>query len=602
MAERGWDACDIIFVTGDAYVDHPSFGVALLGRFLEGLGYRVGIIAQPDLDDPQAFHVLGRPMLAWGVTAGNLDSQLMRSTIMRKARHDDAYTPGGEAGRRPANASIVYTSRARQAYKGVPVILGGVEASLRRFAYYDYWTDKVKRSLLIDAKADLIAFGMAERAIAEIMNCLREGRDCAGIAGTVEVRHTLDGLDPILELPTFDQVAEVTGEGKKAFSAMMRDIHLHMDPADPTILVQRHGDRWIVVHPPAVPLTTAELDAVYALPFTRVPHPRYGEAHIPAYAMIKDSITTHRGCYAGCSFCAIGAHQGTAISSRSRENILAEITALTQHPEFHGTVSDLGGPTANMYRTGCKKGRTRCAGKSCLYPHICPNLNTDHGPLLALMSAARKLRGVRHLFVASGIRVDLALSSGAHGYIAELARHHVSGRLKIAPEHITPRVLRAMRKPDSTLYHEFVQRFQACARNLRHPHQVVEYFISGHPGCTLRDMVDLALYLKQANITPEQVQDFYPAPLTLAAAMYYTGVDPLTGDRVTVARTDNEKAQQRALLLCHKPEFHRKAREALLAAGRADLIGNGPGCLVPAEGAASPSPSPPRKPFRPRKR
>jgi uncharacterized radical SAM protein YgiQ len=583
MDDRGWDACDVILVTGDAYVDHPSFGVALIGRFLEWLGYRVGIIAQPDPDDVEAFRVLGPPVLCWGVTAGNLDSNLMRSTIMRKPRHDDAYTPGGHAGRRPANASIVYTSRVRQAYKGVPVILGGVEASLRRFAYYDFWTDKVRRSLLVDTKADLIAFGMAERAFAEILHRLRAGEGLSGIRGTVELVHGV-GEYPHVELPAFEAVSVPTPAGKRAYAQMARDIDRHTSPDDPAALTQRHGDRWIVAHPPAVPLAPRELDALYLLPFTRAPHPAYGSARIPAFDMIKDSVTTHRGCYAGCTFCAIGAHQGTTIVSRSMDNILEELHRLTRAPHFHGTVSDLGGPTANMYRTGCKKGRARCPGKSCLYPRICPNLETGHGPLLSLLRQARKVPGVKHCFVSSGIRFDLALSAGGKEYIETLARYHVSGRLKIAPEHVSPGVLSVMRKPALEQYREFVTRFQTCARTARKPHQVVEYFISGHPGCTLADMVELALYLRREHITPEQVQDFYPAPLTLAAAMYYTGLDPLTMQPVHTATGEREKTLQRALLLCHKPEFHAKAREALREAGREELIGT----LVPAEAGTPP--------------
>lgn len=581
MDDRGWEDCDIVLVTGDAYVDHPSFGIALIGRFLEWLGYRVGIIAQPDPNSVVAFRVLGQPRLCWGVSAGNLDSQLLHYTIMRKQRRDDAYSPNGEPGLRPVNATIAYTSRVRQAYKGVPVVLGGIEASLRRFPFYDYWTDKVKRTILLDAKADILAFGMAERAFAEIVYRLREGQALTGIRGTAELCKTPDGLTPLLMLPTFDEVAAPTPAGKQAFARMAREIHQHMDPSDATVLAQQHGDRWLVVHPPAMPLSTDELDQLYTLPFTRHPHPAYGTATIPAYEMIKDSVTTHRGCYSGCSFCAIGAHQGTAISSRSQENIIGEVQRLARDKDFHGTVSDLGGPTANMYRTGCTRGRACCAGKSCLYPRVCKNLNTDHEPVIRLMRAARKVEGVKHVFVTSGIRFDLALTEGNQRYIEELARHHVCGRLKIAPEHISDNVLRVMHKPDQAQYRRFVDQFLTCSAKAGRKQQIVEYFISGHPGCTLKDMVELAEYLHKACITPEQVQDFYPTPLTLAAAMFYTGIDPLTNERVYVARTDREKALQRALLLCHKPESHRKAREALHEAGRADLIGHGKHCLVP---------------------
>ena len=577
MDERGWDVCDIVLVTGDAYVDHPSFGVPLIGRVLEWLGYRVGIIAQPQTVED--FRVLGPPLLCWGISAGNIDSQLMRQTIMRRPRSDDDYAPDGKAGLRPANATIVYTTLARQAYKGVPVTLGGVEASLRRFAYYDYWSDKVKRSLLFDAKADLIVYGMGERAMAEIACRLREGRTLENIPGTVESRKTVEDLD-VVELPAFEAVSAASDAGKRAFAEMARLIHLHTDPRDGRMLAQQHGERWLVAQPPAQPLSTEELDHLYALPFTRHPHPAYGQARIPAYEMIKDSITTHRGCYAGCSFCAIGAHQGTGISSRSQQSILDEIARLTHDTDFHGTVSDLGGPTANMYGTGCGKGRSRCKERSCLFPDICRNLNTDHGAVLRLMRAARQVSGVKHVFITSGIRCDLATSRGGRGYIKELAAHHVGGRLKIAPEHVAPRVLETMRKSDAAPYQTFVAQFLDYSRQAGKPQHIIEYFMSGHPGCTLQDMVQLAEYLRDHHIAPEQVQDYYPVPLTLAAAMFYTGLDPLTGAKVYVARSDQDKALQRALLLCHKPEFHRKAREALHEAGRDDLIGSGPRCLV----------------------
>lgn len=582
MAARGWGQCDIILVSGDAYVDHPSFGVPLIGRVLESLGYRVGIIAQPQTVDD--FRVLGAPLLCWGISAGNIDSQLSRQTIMRRPRHDDPYSPDGQAGLRPANASIVYTSLARQAYKGVPVILGGVEASLRRFAYYDYWSEKVKRSLLFDAKADIIVFGMGERAIAEIVRRLRTGEELSGIAGCAEIRSDINNIDDTIEIPSFEAVSAVNDTGKSAFSEMARQIHLHSDSASRYSLLQRHGERWLWANPAAQPLTGAELDTVYALPFTRQPHPSYAGTRIPAYEMIKDSITTHRGCYSGCSFCAIGAHQGMKITSRSEENILQEIRQLTCSKDFHGTVSDLGGPTANMYGTGCALGRTRCLDRSCLFPRVCKNLNTDHAPLLHLMRSARNLPGVKHLFITSGIRCDLATTPAAKGYIAELARYHVGGRLKIAPEHIAAEVLAAMRKSDEKAYRHFVKEFLTASCKAGKEQQVVEYFMSGHPGCTLVHMIELAEYLQRQNILPEQVQDYYPVPFTLAAAMFYTGLHPLTGETIYVARTASEKARQRALLLWHQPAQHRLVREALLATEREDLIGYGTRCLVPPAG------------------
>ena len=646
MEARGWSECDVVIVTGDAYVDHPAFGAALVGRLLEGLGYRVGIIAQPDPRDPKAFAALGRPRLFWGVTAGNVDSQLARLTVMRKLRRDDPYSPGGTAGRRPANASIVYCAAVRHAARGVPVILGGIEASLRRFAYYDYWTDAVRRSLLFDAKADLIVYGMAERALTEAAARLSRGEGLSGIPGTAEairerpapsstrdaraflvgeeegdrakrgrdgvsssesgrnnVRPSAAGNMPALpndavktgtvsahdrpvEIPSYEEVSPPTEDGRMAFARMARLIHEHTRPGGP-VLIQKHGDRRLVVHPPAAPLTSGEMDALYALPFTRRPHPAYGEARIPAYEMIRDSVTTHRGCYADCTFCAITAHQGAAITSRSEAGILAEIQGMAADPGFHGTISDLGGPTANMYGTGCRAERTGCPDRNCLFPEVCRNLRADHTPLVRLMRAVRHVKGVKHVFVSSGIRFDLALKGGGAEYIEELARHHVGGLLKIAPEHVSPRVLRAMRKPEVGLYRQFMAAFLRASQAAGRRQGVVEYFMSGHPDCTLSDMIELAEYLHQARVQPEQVQDFYPAPLTLAAAMFYTGLDPLTMKPVSVARTDREKALQRALLLHHQPEFQRKAREALREAGREDLIGRGKNCLVPPDGTAT---------------
>ncbi len=581
MDQRGWQACDIVLVTGDAYVDHPSFGTALVGRWLEYLGYRVGVIAQPDPLNIAAFRELGRPRLFWGITAGNLDSELANLTVMRKLRRDDPYSPGGRAGRRPRNASIVYTACAHQAFKGVPVVLGGVEASLRRFAYYDYWTDRVRRSLLFDAKAELIVYGMAERALAELALRAHEGQSWHGIRGTAEELSAGVELAAAKELPAYEDVASPTPQGRDAFMAMARLIEAEADPQSGCALVQPHGARRLVAHPPAAPLTTAEMDLIYSLPFTRRPHPVYAKERIPAYDMIKDSITIHRGCYGGCAFCAIGMHQGTAISSRSPENVVREIERVTRLQDFHGTLSDLGGPTANMYGTGCRHGHANCRRRSCLYPAPCSNLQTDQTAFAQLLKAARQIPGIKHVFVSSGIRYDLALAGNKDTWLRELIAHHIGGRLKIAPEHITEHVLQAMRKPAASSYRRFIRRFRELCLETSGPHDIVEYFISGHPGCTLADMIELAQYLHQARIRPEQVQDFYPAPLTMSAAMYYTALDPETNRPIYVARTDRDKVLQRALLLCHKPEFHRKAREALRAAGRADLIGRGKNCLAP---------------------
>ena len=584
MDQRGWTQCDIILVTGDAYVDHPSFGVALIGRWLELKGYRVGIIAAPNPTDVEAFRILGPPRLFWGITAGNLDSQLARLTVMRKRRRDDPYLPEGQGDLRPPNATIVYVTKARQAFNlkahPIPVIIGGIEASLRRFPYYDYWTDSVKRSILFDSKADLLVYGMAEQTIAEVAERLNNGESLSGITGTSEIhgsRANAPTPSPCVILPSFEDVAS----SKDAFNHMTREVMINAACDKPVTLIQPHGDRRLVVHPPPPALSTTELDQIYALPFSRRPHPAYAASRIAAYDMIKDSITTHRGCYGSCAFCAIATHQGKTIISRSRDSILNELKKLATTPDFHGTVSDLGGPTANMYATRCRRHGANCRRPGCLDPEICPNLETDPHPQLELLRSARKIPGIHHVFVTSGIRFDLALAQESLGYIEELARNHVCGRLKIAPEHIAENVLRLMRKPTAATYRRFLSQFKNASRAAGKPHQIVEYFISGHPGCTLENMIELAQYLKRENIRAEQVQDFYPAPLTVSAAMFHTGKDPFTGEPVSVARTDNEKALQRALLLFHDPKFHRKAREALRLAGREDLIGRGPKCLVP---------------------
>ena len=560
MRRRGWDACDVVLVTGDAYVDHPSFGVALIGRFLEWLGYRVGVIARPDPADPASFQALGRPALFWGITSGNLDGDLARMTVMRKLRREDSYSPGGRPDRRVRNAGIVYTGRARQAYPGVPVVLGGIEASLRRLAYYDYWTDRVKRSLLFDSKADLIAYGMAERTVAEIALRLRNGGGMAGIPGTARIESVPNRLADGMELPSFEQVSAPDAAGRAAYAELFRQHEHARTSGEKRPLLQRHGTRWLVVEPPAIPLDTAEMDAVYALPFTNKPHPAYGKARIAAFDMVRDSITSHRGCYGGCSFCAISAHQGTGISSRSEQGLLNEARAMAGRPDFHGTISDVGGPTANMYRTGCRLGRNGCPGRTCLTPEPCPNLETDFKPAMLLLRAMRSLPGVKHVFVSSGVRFDLMLSGRNARFLDEFVEHHVGGRLKIAPEHVADDVLRRMRKPPAAVYLRFVELFRAAMERAKLPFELREYFISGHPGCTLDHMVELARYLKAARIAPEQVQDFYPAPLTLAAAQYYSGLDPETGERVPCARTDKAKVLQRALLFCWKPEF-RSARD-----------------------------------------
>lgn len=580
MQRLGWEQCDIILITGDAYVDHPSFGVGLIGRLLASQGYRVGIIAQPDIRNPDDFSQLGVPRLFWGITAGNVDSRLGQLTVMRKRRSDDPYSPGATPGRRPANASIAYTACVRQVSGGVPVILGGLEASLRRFAFFDYWTGKIRRAILFDSKADLLIYGMAERAVLEVARRRSLGQSLSGIAGTAEIVSTPPArTGSSVWLPPFETLTGT--EGKTAYIEMTSQICHRYSSDSAAYLVQAHGARYLLAHPAAGALTMPEMDYLYGLPFSKQPHPIYNGARIPAFEMIRDSITTHRGCYGGCSFCAIGVHQGNAISSRSPESILNEIRQRAACPTFSGTITDMGGPTANMYATGCRLAPRSCPGRHCLFPTPCPNLQSDQQPLATLLKRARAMKGIRHVFCASGIRPDLALGPGGDIYLQELAAHHVGGRLKIAPEHISSSVLQAMRKPEREIHDQFLYKFHAMAVRSGKKYPVVEYYLSGHPGCTLDDMLELAIFLKQRGIKPEQVQDFYPAPMTIATAMHYTGKDPFTGKPVATAQSDREKSDQRALLLCHLEAYQPRARAVLRAMGRNDLIGHGKQCLTP---------------------
>ncbi|HEY3318905.1 MAG TPA: DUF3362 domain-containing protein [Planctomycetota bacterium] len=659
-ANFGWTELDVVLVSGDAYIDHPAFGAGLIGRWLERLGLRVGIIAQPDWRKADDFRRLGRPRLFFGVTAGNLDSQLARLTVMRRPRREDQYSPDGQPGLRPDMASVVYCQRLREAFKGdcPPLVLGGVEASLRRIAYYDYWTDQVKRPVLLDAKADILVFGQGELPLKAVVHALQNpasGEGLDGIYGTSVIRKTIADVPRAVELPAWEEVSALDEKGREAFGVMFRKYYANCDPVNGKPVAQRfggappqsgggrgdgetggrganesrqdaggrrqeqrhensgaggHGDgaiqadcatrggegdrssgrdarttggtRYVVVYPPMAAPTQQQLDEIYDLPFTRRPHPSYGDARIPCYDMIKDSITTHRGCYADCSFCAITSHQGVAVTSRSQESVLREIETMVSDPAFCGTISDLGGPTANMYATGCSLGRYRCAGKNCLTPVICPHLNTDHAQVLELLTKARHVRGVKHVFVQSGIRFDLALSKGGKQYIEELAEHHTCGRLKIAPEHVSPEVLRHMKKPGVEQYKTFLQKYAAASCAAGKDQYTVQYFISGHPGCELKHMVELALFLKDEHLAPEQVQDYYPAPLTLGMAMWHCGANPITREKVYCAKTDKEKRLQRALFFFRDPDYWPDVREALTLCGREDLIGNGAKCLVPA--------------------
>jgi len=648
----GWDSCDVIIVTGDAYVDHPSFGMAVIGRLLEAQGFRVGIIAQPDWTSAADFRRLGKPNLFFGITAGNMDSMVNRYTSDRRIRSDDAYTPGGEPGRRPDRSVLVYAQRAREAYSDSPIIIGGIEASLRRIAHYDYWSDKVRRSVLVDSKADLLIFGNAERAIVEVTHRLArrepiaEIRDVRGTAflsrgvpaGWVEIDSTdvdapahatprpdtgqaptacaavsgpegpvpahedgrreggtakvvtfhrrpphLNRERTLVRLPSFEQVSD----DPVLYAHASRVFHLETNPGNARPLVQAHGDRDVWLNPPPFPLTTPELDRVYGLPYARRPHSAYGVARIPAWEMIRFSINIMRGCFGGCTFCSITEHEGRIIQSRSEASILREIEEIRDHtPGFTGTISDLGGPTANMWRLACRdlKIESACRRLSCVYPDICRNLGTDHGPLIRLYRKARQLPGIKRVLIASGLRYDLAVRSPE--YIRELATHHVGGYLKIAPEHTEEGPLSKMMKPGIGTYHRFKTLFDRFSKEAGKEQYLIPYFIAAHPGTTDEDMLNLALWLKRNGFRPDQVQAFLPTPMAIASAMYHTGRNPIrqvtrTSEPVAVVRKLKQRRLHKAFLRYHDPKNWPLLRDALKSMGRADLIGNGRRHLVP---------------------
>jgi uncharacterized radical SAM protein YgiQ len=603
LEARGWDGVDIVIVSGDAYVDHPAFGPVLIARFLEGRGFRVGLIAQPDWHSAEPFTALGRPRLFFGVAAGNLDSMLNRLTSQKKNRSEDQYSPGGRTGCRPDRATIVYANRCREAYPDVPIVLGGIEASLRRIAHYDYWSDTVRRSILLDAKADLLVFGMGERPVWEIARRLAAGEsikqlnDVRGTAFLINdeemKRHEADPARRAADrktvvLPSYEQVAA----DKAAFARMSRDFQLETNPGNARPLAQRHGSRGVYFNPPARPLEDGEgsggdtvaMDELYDLPFNRAVHPMYGSEGVPAFETVKHSVVLMRGCFGGCSFCSITEHEGRVIQSRSEASVLREIRAIRRQGDFRGTITDLGGPTANMYKLSCRSEaiESKCRKLSCVHPGVCENLVTDHGPLIHLMQRVRQEEGVKHVFIASGVRYDLAELSPE--YVKELAAHHTGGQLSVAPEHVSPRVLEKMKKPGIDSYERFQHLFACASKDAGKEQYDIPYFISGHPGSTLEDMVELALWLKKNGRRPRQVQDFIPTPMSMAACMYFTGLDPMTLEPVFTARGLKEKRLQKALLLYWNPEHWDDAREALTQAGRADLIGRGPDALVPPGG------------------
>ena len=573
VLKRGWDELDVIFVTGDAYIDHPAFGVPLLARWLECHGFRVGIIPQPDWRSKEPFMALGRPRLFFAVSAGAMDSMVAHYTPARKIRRDDAYTPGNRHGARPNRATIIYSSRLKEAYREVPVIVGGIEASLRRFAHYDFWEDKVRRSLLFDSKADMLIYGMGERPVLELAERLSRGEalhQIGDVRGTAVVAKSYSL--PQVEIPSFDEVSMDRQKYAAAFRLSSGELSSHLGRT----VVQRHGDRLLVCNPPALPLTEKEIDAVYALPFVRAPHPAY-RVPIPAYEQIKASITSHRGCFGGCAFCAITHHQGKVIQSRSEASIIAEVNVLAAQKWFRGSISDVGGPSANMYGAGCgdSAAKALCKKQSCLFPRPCRHLKPADRRGAELLKRVRAAEGVRNVAVSSGVRYDLLDQQPM--YLRELLAHHVGGLLKVAPEHLADRVTAVMRKPGGKSFEAFLTLFRSESKRLGKKQYIVPYLISGHPGCTMGDMVDLALALKRVGVKVEQVQDFTPTPGTLSTCMYYTGIDPYTGEEVYVPKSESEKSMQKALLLAHLPTERKKVLAALQACGRqaeaANLLG-----------------------------
>ncbi len=586
MLRRGLYYYDFLLITGDAYVDHPSFGTPVIGRVLEAEGFRVAILAQPDWKSAGAFAEMGRPRYAAMISAGNLDSMVAHYTAAKRRRSEDYYSPGKKAGLRPDRAAIVYAQRVREAFPGLPVIIGGLEASLRRFAHYDYWDDEVRRSVLFDSGADLLVYGMGERASREIARRLKAGEKIGSIRNVRGTAYIADEPAAEYESVTCPSFEEVKSD-KRACAEACRIQYAEHDPIRGRAVLQKHGEKYLAVNPPAMPLNTAELDFVAALPFTREAHPMYDEAGgVPALEEVRFSIIHNRGCFGGCNFCALAFHQGRMVTSRSHESVLREARELTKHPLFKGYIHDVGGPTANFRHPSCKAQLKRglCPDKSCLAPSACPSLDADHKDYLALLRKLRAVEGVKKVFVRSGIRYDYLLADGSGEFFAELVKHHVSGQLKVAPEHCVDSVLDCMGKPHSELYERFSEKYARLNREYGKEQYLVPYLMSSHPGCTLHDAVRLAEYLKKRGIRPEQVQDFYPTPGTISTCMYHTGIDPRTGRAVYVPKDYHEKELQRALLQWYRPEKKGLVIEALKKAGREDLIGYGKNCLVrPAE-------------------
>lgn len=590
MKARGWDQVDFIVVSGDAYVDHPSFGTAIVSRVLESAGFKVGVIAQPDWHSTEDFKKLGRPRLGFFVGAGNLDSMVNHYSVTKKHRQIDAYSPGGKMGLRPDRATLAYVNRIREAYKKTPVIIGGVEASLRRFAHYDYWSNTVRRSILFDSEADLLIYGMSEKQVVEVADFLAAGVDirfCHHLAGTCYVTPE-EPLEDGIVLPSYENVAAETLAYAQAFKVQYEE----QDPIRGKALWQRHKDRWVVQNPPAMPLTTEEMDAVYALPYARTWHPDYdGAGGVPAIEEVQYSLVSERGCFGACSFCALTFHQGRIIQARSHESLLMEAETLVNSPNFKGYIHDVGGPTANFRYPSCQKQMKvgTCKNRQCLWPKPCPSLRVDHRDYLALLKKLRALPKVKKVFVRSGLRYDYLMADKDDTFFKELVSNHVSGQLKVAPEHISDGVLSAMGKPCGKQYKQFSDKYFALCKQAGKEQYLVPYLMSSHPGSTMKSAVELAEFLRDIGYQPEQVQDFYPTPGTLSTCMYHTGIDPRTMKPVYVPKDFKEKRMQRALLQFRNPKNHELVREALKLAGREDLICFGPKCLVPPEKGSAPT-------------
>ena len=582
MAARGWEQCDFVYVIGDAYVDHPSFGHAIISRVLEHAGYKVGIISQPDWKDPESIAILGYPRLGFLVMGGNMDSMVNHYSVFKHRRKTDAFTPGGRTGKRPDYATVVYCNLIRQKYKDAPIIIGGMEASLRRLAHYDYWSDRMKRSILLDSQADLLLYGMGERSIVEVAEALDSGlsvHDLTFLDGTVYRSRTTDQVVDGITLPDWETVKTDKAAYARSFDVQYRNT----DPFVARPLIERYGRDYVIQNPPQKPLTQDEMDLTYDLPYENTYHPSYEKlGGVPAIKEVKFSLTSCRGCFGGCSFCAITFHQGRIIQTRSQESILKEAVRMTQDPDFKGYIHDVGGPTANFRLPSCEKQLTKgvCPGKQCLFPKPCRNLRADHSDYVELLRKLRALPGVKKVFIRSGIRFDYLLADKDDTFFRELVKYHVSGQLRVAPEHVSDRVLKLMGKPENAVYKRFLAKYERINRELGLDQYAVPYLMSSHPGSRLEDAIELAEHIRDLGYMPEQVQDFYPTPSTISTVMYYTGLDPRTMEPVYVPTDPREKAMQRALIQYRDPKNYRLVHDALVAAHREDLIGTGPKCLI----------------------